>query len=119
MTDKAGPTFLPEPTKIVLPELEKNANLHVSQNVYMASEIFNALRQELYDNWRAEPASIAGESGHALWYYSGLMVTNPPAFVEIMSLELGLNLLFDSANEEGICMVIFNALRKKRGVSTL
>jgi len=106
--------------KHIVPDLDaEKKGVHVSNSVYFASEEFNALRKELYDYWRAEPASVAGESGHALWYYSGLMITDPVAFVEIMALETGLPLIFDSANEAGVCLQILNALRKKRGVTGL
>ena len=109
-----------QPPKHHTPDLKaEEKGVHISQSVYMASEEFNALRKELYDNWRAEPASVAGESGHALWYYSGLMVSDPVAFVEIMALETGLPLIFDSANEAQICLQILNALRVKRGVTGL
>ncbi len=116
-----------EPTKFTTPQiivdpktdLKSDATRHISQQVYMVSEEFNALRKELYDNWRAEPASFAGANGQALWYYSGLMATNPQAFVEIMSMELGEPIQFDSHNEAGICLQILNGLRKKRGVGAV
>jgi hypothetical protein len=106
----------PEP---IDPKINLDTKDHVSASVYIMPEEAIALRKELYDNWRAEPASFAGENGQALWYYSGLMITDPPAFVELMALELGLPLVFDSFNEAGICKQILNALRKKRGVSEL
>jgi hypothetical protein len=105
-----------EPTD---PKINLDTKEHVSTSVYIMPEEAIALRKELYDHWRAEPASFAGENGHALWYYSGLMVTEPAAFVEIMALETGLPLVFDSFNEAGICLQILNALRKRRGVSAL
>jgi hypothetical protein len=86
----------------------------------MASEEFNALRKELYENWREDPETQVGKLvDRSLWYYSGLMVTNPPAFVEIMCLELGLQIVFDSGREAEICLEILNALRRQRGVSPL
>lgn len=96
------------------------ANLQTKEHnasavLYLSSEEFNALRKELYDHWRDDPGSITGKD---LWYYSGLMVTNPQAFVEIMSLELGLQIVFDSGKEAEICFTILNALRKRRGVHT-
>lgn len=98
------------------PKIDLNTKAHISASVFMASEEFNALRKELYDNWREAPEyDLTG--ANSLWYYSGLMVTNPPAFVEIMSLELGLDILFDSGKEKEISLQILNALRKKRGVS--
>lgn len=93
---------------------------HVSQSIYFSSEAFNALRRELYDHWREDPQTQVGRLvDRSLWYYSGLMVTMPAAFVEIMSLELGLPILFDSGREQEICLEILNALRRVRGVSSL
>lgn len=89
---------------------------HISNSVYFSSEEFNALRKELFDNWREDPnTDLIGD--RSLWYYSGLMVTYPQAFVEIMSLELGLSIIFDSGREKEICLEILNALRKRRGVA--
>lgn len=93
---------------------------HVSASVYFSSEAFNALRRELYDNWREDPELQVGRLvDRSLWYYSGLMVTNPQAFVEIMSMELRLTIIFDSGREAEICKEILNALRKQRGVSAI
>ncbi len=97
------------------------ANLQTKEHraeavLYVNSEEFNELRRELYENWRMDPkADTTG--GNSYWYYSGLMVTHPQAFVEIMSMELGLRITFDSGKESEICLEILNALRKKRGVS--
>lgn len=81
----------------------------------LESEEFNALRKELYDHWRDEPSIIERPGERSLWYYSGLMVTNPPAFVEIMSMEIGERILFDSDRQAEICFQILNGLRRKRG----
>jgi len=97
------------------PNINLNTKEHVSKSVYMESEEFNALRKELYDHWREGPGN---GSYRDLWWYSGLMVTNPPAFVEIMALELQLPLIFDSEKQADICFTILNELRKKRGVHT-
>jgi hypothetical protein len=98
------------------PKINLNTKAHITESVYFASEEFNALRKELYDNWRMDPA-LDPTGANSLWYYSGLMVQDPPSFVEIMNLELGLTIVFDSGNEKNICLEILNALRKKRGVS--
>lgn len=96
------------------PKQNLDTKAHVSNSVYYMSEAFNQLRKELYENWREDPTEdLIGD--RSLWYYSGLMVTFPQAFVEMMSLELGLNIMFDSGKEEEICFEILNALRKKRG----
>lgn len=102
-------TSTPTPKHIVANLATKE---HVSTSVYMNSEQFNALRKELYDHWRDDPDE---NSNRDLWWYSGLMVTNPPAFVEIMALELGLSLVFDSADEAGTCKTILEALQRRRG----
>lgn len=102
------------------PKANLKTTEHVSTSVYFSSEEFNALRKELYDHWREEPETQIGRLvDRSLWYYSGLMVTNPQAFVEIMSLEMGLNIIFDSGRESEICLEILNALRKQRGVSMI
>jgi hypothetical protein len=107
----------PEPKHQVADLDAEKKGVHVSNSVYFASEEFNALRKELYDHWREDPGSFNGKD---LWYYSGLMVQNPPAFVEIMAIELHMPfLVFDSADEAGTCKKILNALRKRRGVSEL
>lgn len=101
------------------PEANLNTTKHVSVSVYMQSEQFNQLRKELYEHWRDEPGT-SDFGGRDLWWYSGLMVNNPPAFVEIMCCELGLDFPgFDSADEAGTCERILNALRKLRGVNPL
>lgn len=91
---------------------------HVTKSVYFASEEFNALRRELFNHWREDPNDDK-IGDRSLYYYSGLMVTNPPAFVELMSLELNTSPIFDSGREAEICLEILNALRKKRGVLPL
>jgi hypothetical protein len=102
------------------PEQNLKTTEHVSASVYYSSEEFNALRKELYEHWREDPETQVGRLvDRSLWYYSGLMVTNPQAFVEIMSLELGLTIIFDSGREQEICFEILNALRKQRGAPTL
>lgn len=96
------------------PKQNLQTKAHVSNSVYLMSEQFNALRKELYDHWREDPNDDK-IGDRSLWYYSGLMVTYPQAFVEIMSLELGLDIVFDSGREAEICFEILNALRRKRG----
>lgn len=107
----------PEPVDPKIDLVTKKNSVH--DHVYIMSDELLALRKELYDHWRAEPASFAGANGQALWYYSGLLVSDPPAFVEIMALELNMPLIFDSFNEAAICKKILNGLRAKRGVSQL
>lgn len=93
---------------------------HATHSIYMSSDAFNLLRKELYENWRDDIINYkTGQHEPGYWYYSGLMVANPQAFVEIMALELDLLILFDSGKESEICGKILNALRKKRGVNPL
>jgi hypothetical protein len=102
------------------PDAKLDTKEHVSLSVYLHSEEMMAVVKELYENWREEPREQVGKLvDRSLWYYSGLLTTNPAAFVEIMSLELGLNIVFDSGREQEICFEILNALRKQRGAPTL
>lgn len=97
-----------------------NTKEHISQTVYMHSENMMMLVKELHDNWQDDMLDpIHGDTIPGYWYYSGLLTNNPMAFVEIMSLELGLDLIFDSGKESEICGKILNALRHKRGVPPL
>lgn len=84
----------------------------------LESEWFNMLRKELYDHWRDPPDSTMLGS-KTLWWYSGLMVTDPQAFVEICSLELDIPLVFDSNKQGEICWKILNECRRVRGVNPL
>lgn len=102
------------------PKANLDTKEHVSVSVYMHSEGMNMLVKELYDNWREDPKDQVGKLvDRSLWFYSGLLVLNPPAFVEIMSLELGVPIIFDSGRENEICWDILNLLRKQRGVPPL
>ena len=102
------------------PKSDLNTKEHVSASVYMHSEEMLMLVKELYDHWREDPKDQIGKLvDRSLWYYSGLITTNPAAFVEIMSLELGTPIVFDSGREAEICFEILNLLRKQRGVSPL
>lgn len=77
--------------------------------LYLASEEFNALRRELYENWR-----------DTLWAKHGWkMVNQPPMFVADMCEDLGLIFTgFDAGDESGTCLRFLNALRNKRGLSS-
>lgn len=76
--------------------------------LYLHSEEFNALRKEMYDNWRDTFFARHG------WK----MVNQPVEFVADMCTDLGLVFIgFDSGDEAGTCLRFLNALREKRGVS--
>lgn len=108
MTDSTTP-------KLGTPDL--NTKHHDAGHILaLESEEFNALRKELYDHWRDDPSVLAVPGERSLWYYSGLMVTNPPAFVEIMSMEINEPIVFDSDKQAEICLQILNGLRRRRGV---
>lgn len=101
------------------PEANLDTKAHDATSIlYLESEEFNALRKELYDHWRDDPSVLALPNERSLWYYSGLMVTNPPAFVEIMAMEIGEPIVFDSGKQAEICLKILNGLRRRRGVHT-
>lgn len=91
------------------PKTNLDTKEHRAEHVlYLHSEEFNALRKELYENWR-----------DTLWARFGwAMVNQPPLFVAGMCEALGLVFIgFDSADESGTCLRFLNALRERRGVS--
>lgn len=98
------------------PIVDLSTKEHISKSVYMHSEAMMMLVKELYEHWRMDPEDdVMGNRSY--WYYSGLLTTHPQAFVEIMSLELGIDILFDSGREAEICEMILNGLRKKRNAA--
>lgn len=81
---------------------------HISDKVYLFPESFNALRIELNDNWPA------------LWQRVGwCMAFDAITFVESMDAALDLHTTFDSAKVDAICARYLDALRNKRGLSSL
>jgi hypothetical protein len=91
---------------------------HVSKSVYFHSPEMMALVKEMHEHWSEDPnTDVIGD--RSFFYYSGLLVTYPEAFVELACLEFGLNLQFDSGREAEICFDILNAMRKRRGAPTL
>jgi hypothetical protein len=78
------------------------------QKIYMFPESYNALRREIFENWPN------------LWVaVSWAMANRAEYFVEQMNDALDLKLQFDTGKVASICHTYLNALRNKRGLSSI
>lgn len=86
---------------------EKTGKENFDQKIYMFPPAFNALREELYNNWQ-----------DSIWpLVAWRMVNNAEEFVEVMNAVTGLKLLIDSDAVNWICDRYWHKLRKMRGLS--
>lgn len=76
------------------------------EKIYLFPESYNALRVELYSNWR----NLYEQVG---W----CMAFDAITFVEMMDAALDTKTTFDSDKVESICLKYLNLLRAKRGIS--
>jgi hypothetical protein len=87
---------------------EQLAAAHVTDKVYMFPESYTALRRELSEHWPNLWALVA-------WR----MAFKAEEFMEYMNEALDLRLQFDTQKVDAICKIYLDALRKKRGISSV
>ncbi len=86
------------------------------QKIYLFPPSYNALRQELEENW---PTFFYGVPDGFAISPAWAMVYDAPQFVGFCNGALDMTVQFDSANVEGICKKFLNGFRKLRGLSAI
>lgn len=89
---------------------------HVTKKVYLFPPSYNALREELENNWQEFFVTINPLTKTSpAW----CMVYDAPQFVGYLNGFTGLAVQFDSESVDSICSTFLNALRKMRGVKEI
>lgn len=121
--DTAPDENAPAPDSVLAANQQHNVQQNVwekarnfDQKVYYFPEEFNALRQELEENYPTFYESINPEIGLSPAY---AMVFNAPAFIGMMNGALDMDIQFDSGAVAQTCKQFLNRLRAMRGVGPL
>jgi hypothetical protein len=92
------------------------AKKNFDQKIYLLPPSFNALRQELHENWRT---LFYGYNDVFKTTAAWAMAFDAAAFIAMMNLALDMQEQLDTDNVDAICHAFLNALRNKRGLSSL